>query len=473
MFTQMSSGEVKAHSELGTRDESKQVRNFGTRIQKLKTVTGINARILVMKDISIPFNPFTCEEDDNYNAKTPFRPILLASQTLEGIVQYCKQNAEVAKKWERYIKMNLAEDHTLFEVYNAFKGNGYVFPRVMSYSTVAMNFGGKYNFPNFRVKYTVDPTKLNDQGSYDSSNAPIWHKAAIFFNAILRPEADEIKQKMTDEGATQENILKQRSAVFSKSPVGFVGPTNLVPFFYFPLKSDLPDFKVGDNKAIEASMRFYSFTDKWVVPLKEALENPMYDQDIDYFDFRMRTPSSKETKPDGKVYTDEDFMALYTAMQVTNIDGRIALHGGSTVVDGSQVPNEEYFEEFHKAAADYFIRSQEESSKTGGETFEQIMALSNRFRPVDTILDNFLPACNDVFSSSFATSKHFTEAIKKANSEFLVAMNPSNAVALAEFDEDELEEAAKGQNIQDLIADVKDASDEDSVDLTELDFVES
>lgn len=445
MFKKMGSGEVQAHSELGTRDESKQSKNFGTRIQKMKTVTGINARVLVMKDVVIPFNPFTGEADEQYNRKTPFRPILLVSQVIEGIKGACAENADLRARWEKELSLTFTDGPATLQEYQSFKARGFIKPRVMSYSTVAMNFGGTHGFPDFRVKYTVDPTELNENGTYDYDKAPLWHQAAIFFNSMLKPEADERKKKLEQNGQSKETIQNERRAVFSKSPVGFVNPTNLIPFIYLPLYEVPKKLDPEHPQELEQLMRFYSFTDKWTVPLKEAMEKPMFDEVIDFYDFTIKTPSSSDTKKNNQVYTDEDTMELYTAMTIGTTDGRLALKGGSTTVDGESKPNEEVFANLMEVACAYFLYSQEQSSTEGGETFEKIMAASNRFRPITTALSNFLPACNEVFNTTFAASPYCTDEIKKANSTFFTAMNPQNAMALADADEEDLQEAQEAQ----------------------------
>lgn len=475
MFGKMRSGEVQAHSELGNRDESKQSRNFGPRIQKMKTVTGINARLLCMKDLALPFNPFTCESDDTYNRKTPFRPILLVSQSLQGIKDVVLQDPDLRKKYQDSYNITFTDDAAVsMEDYMSFKKAGFIFPRVMTYHTVSLSFGGLCGFSEFRQKYMVDPTQLNDEGSYDyGPDSPVWHQAAIFFNAMLRPEYDKVRKDLEDNGATKEQIATQRQAIFAKSPVGFVGPTNLIPFFFFPMSEPPKKVDPKNPRDVEALLRFYSFTDKWVVPLKEARENPMYDTDIDFYDFTVKTPSSSEMKSNGQVYTDDDSMELYTAMQITNTDGRLALHGGFTVVGDQKVKNEDAYATFFDAVRNYFALSQEQSMTEGGETFEKIMAASNRFRPINTVMDNFLPACNEVFKNTFAGSKYFTDDVKKANSAFFTAMNPANAVALADSDDDELEEAAAEQakSVQELIAAAA-PQDAGSAELGVLEFAE-
>lgn len=454
IFAKLNSGEVAAHSELGTRDESKQSRNFGSRISKMKTVTGINARAMVMKDVVIPFNPFTGKTDEVYTKATPFRPILLVSQVLGGLKEAMASNPDMKAFWEKELGIAISEGAPTMEEYIAFKKAGYVKPRVMSYPTVAMNFNGAHGFPDFKVKYLVDGAELNAEGTYDYQTGPVWHKAAAFFNAMLKKEADEVVKNLEANGANKDAIKTQRGAVYQKAPVSFVAPTNLVPFLFIPLNELPPNVSADNFMDIEKHMRYYSFTDKWITALKEAMTDPVYDEDMDFFDFTIKTPTSQDRQSNGKVYTDEDANAIYQALTITTTDGRVALHSGSTSVNGQSVKNEECFAPLIAAAHRYFIDSQEQSGIEGGKTFEKIMSASSRFRPITQAMDNFLPACNDVFSSVFASTKYFTEDIKRGNSEFYVMMNPQNAVGLAAVDEEELEEAAAAakKGISDLIS---------------------
>lgn len=461
MFRKMKTGEVQAHSELGTRDESKQTRNFGSRIQKMKTVTGINARALVMKDVVIKFNPFTGEADEIYNDKTPFRPIVLVSQVITQLKDACREDPAMNEFWLRDLGLDAwDEGPATMREYLAFKARDYIKPRIMTYSTVAMNFNGLRGFPEFKVKYTVNPTELNEEKSYDLKNAPVWHLATIFFSSMLREEAEKIKAELEAQGASKEVVQAQWSAVFSKSPVGRVTPTNLLPFLFFPLNEVPPTFDPKSPKELEKCMRYYSYTDKWIVPINEAMSNPMFDEDMDFFDFTVKTPSSTDVKRDGKVYTDEDANELYAAMQITNTDSRLSLHGGKTVVSSTDIrENDTLFLPVLQAAQRYFEYSQEQSTIENGDTFERIMAKSNRFRPIDTILDNFLPACNDIFCQSFANTPYNTEKLRQGHAKFFVMMNPANALALADADEDDLEKAQEEEreSVQAMLKEMKEA----------------
>lgn len=468
IFSRMSNGELAAHSELGTRDEAKQSKLFGSRIRKMKAVTGIKAHVLVMKDLVIPFNPFTLEPDDVYNSHTPFRPILLVSQSLAGIKTYAAEHPEIAKKWEEYL--GVSEGAIDWNVpptrddYLLFKARDMIKPRVMSYSTVALNFNGANGFPEFRRKYTVDPADLDENNNYLPDRNPVNHMAAIFFNSMIKPEVDAAVAALEKQGASKETITQQRRALYSKSPVGFVSQTNLIPFLYFPM-NEAP--KTPDPKRlsdVEQYIRWYGYNpDKWGGALKDAMEDNQFDENMDFFDFTMRTPTSSETKTNGQVYTDDDALELYTAMNITNTDSRFGMWSGTTTVDGVPKKNTELYAPVFAAVSAYFENSQEESFKDGGESFEKIMALSNGFRPFASIQDKFLEACNQVFLQAFADSPYFTDHVKKANSEFFTLMNAENALALADADDDELQEEAQKQldSLGSMIADVRSAVGED------------
>ena len=446
IFAQMNSGALTAHSELNTRNESKQTRSFSARFRKMPIATGIRAHALVMKDIVVRFNPFTGEKDDLYNDVTPFRPILLASQTIAGIKSACASNEALAAKWASVLgkELDWGGEVTLDDYY-AFKEAGMVKPRIMSYATVAMNFNGAHGFSQYRQRYSIDPTKLNESYGYDS-NPPTEYQGAMFFHAMLRPEWEKAKAALEQNHANKETMTSQRQAIFAKSPIGFPTPSNLIPFIYLPLDEDVRDIDENDTGAFEQFIRFTGYsTDKWQTAMSEVLEKNLSDDNIDYYDFTINTPSKTATKNDGKVYTDNDTLEIYKAMTISVTDSRRSAWTGTSEIDKKTVPNSSLYAKVLEAAKNYFMYSQEQSGIVGGDTFEKLMAASNGFRPIDTVYDKLLPACYDVFKASFENSEYFTDAIRDANSDFYIAMNPHHAMALADAEEEELTEAAAKQ----------------------------
>lgn len=474
MFARIQKGEVAAHSELGTRDEAKQSKNFTARLRRFEAKTNIKAHALMMKDVVIPFNPFTCEADDNYNPRTPFRPILLVSQVLGQLKSFCASNPDIAAKWNKILGAEIAWDAPVSrEEYFMFKAKDMIKPRIMSYSTVSLNFGGNAGFSEYRQKYTVDPSQLDSDNNYLPGVNPIWNQAAVFFYSMIKPEIDDVTAQLERQSASKEQIANQKRTIRGKSPVGFVMQTNLIPFIYIPMNEAIQEFDEKRPTDFEACIRWYSYNpDKWSGAVTEAETNNLYDEEMDYYDFTIRTPTSKETKTNGQVYTDADSLELYQAMSITNTDGRVSVWGGQTTVDGKVVQNNDLLAPLWKAAERYFIYSQEQSMIEDGDSFEKLMAASNRMRPITSVMDKFLPACNAVFMQQFADSKYFTPDRKKANAAFFTAMNPDNALALADTDEDELDAAAQqqAQALGDILAaargdDDDGTSDEDALPL--------
>lgn len=456
MFARIQNGEVAAHSELGTRDEAKQSKNFTARLRKFEAKTNVKAHAFMMKDVVIPFNPFTCETDDTYNARTPFRPILLVSQTLGQLKQFCAAHPDIGTRWCEILGAEIDWNGPVTrDEYFLFKAKDMIKPRIMSYSTVSLNFGGNAGFSEYRQKYTVDPSQLDHDNNYLPGVNPIWNQAAVFFYSMIKPEIDDVTAQLERQSASKEQIANQRRTIRGKSPVSFVTQTNLIPFIFVPMNDGVGEFDEKRPTDFEPYIRWYGYnSDKWSGAVTEAETNNLYDENMDYYDFSIRTPTSKETKQNGMVYTDADSLELYQAMSITNTDGRVSAWGGQSTIDGKVVQNNELFAPLWAAAERYFIYSQEQSMVEDGDTFEKLMAASNRMRPITSVLDKFLPACNAVFIQQFASSKYFTPERKKANAAFFTAMNPDNALALADSDEDELDEAAQkqAQSLGDILA---------------------
>lgn len=464
LFGELKNSSLSFHSDMGTRDESKQTRNYGQRISKLGIKCGIDAQALIPKDISLPFNPMTCEPDDNYNTKSPFRPIMLVSSVIELIRMACKDNEEVAAKWTELLGVDIITSSNT-EVYNKLKALGYIHPRIMSYYTVACSFGGVNGLPDYKVNYTVDESKLNSEGTYDYVGAPPHHLAAVCFNSLLKPEVDAVVKSLKAVNATKEVISARKRDIYAKSPVKFVSPSNLVAFLYFPLDKNISDIKV-EADSDDSVIRLFSFmtvTDKIVPVLQEIMSKPMLDDSIDWFDITIHTPQSGEQSANGSVYNDDQALTVYQGMTVRPTDGRYAIFSAKGN-DGK--PLLDSYRPILKAVEDYFIRNQSYTGDDASKTFEAIMARSNKFRPIESIMDVFAEACNAVFCSQFANSPYANDEFRKRNKDFLIYMNPDNAIALASADDDELEEAAKenASEANNLLKELEAVSESDLAD---------
>lgn len=454
LFNMAVSGEVQMHSALGTRDESRQTKQFTARIQKMKTICGLNHRILVMKDLVLPFNPFTGESNEYYNETRPFRPILLVSQSIEMIKKICKENNELCDFYKNLLNGEFdAEDNTTYNDYLLFKNANFIKPRITTYDVVSADFNGRAGLPEFKVKYTVDPTQLNSERTYDFDNAPLHHKLAVLFNSICREEWKD-KEKDLKNSLTDEQLQTARRQIFSQSPIAFVRPQNLVPFFFYALDEPFPEIKSENFMDVEKDIRFYSYTDKWQTAFEEVKKDDSFDELIDFFEFTVKTPTSGTKTTNGSVYTDDEPNAIYQAMSISVTDARKSISGGS--LNGTAYLT--MFSPVYDCIKSYFLYCQEEETKPDGKGFEQIMALSNRFRPIESVGDSLLQAAHEIFNEKFADSKYFTESIRKANNDVIVAMDPSRILETAGYEEEDLKEAEKQQ--QKSLKDLLDVSDD-------------
>lgn len=472
-FSNMASGKTKAHSELQTRDEAKQFRTFEKRIQQFKATTGLKSRVLVMKDVAFPFNPFTCEPDEEYNDTNKFRPILLPSQVIAGLKDYCSTHAEIAAKWESILgaSMDWSAPVSLDDYYK-FKHAGFIFPRINTYFTVMINFNGKFGFPEFATRYLVDPKGLNSDYFYDRENAPVWHQATTMFMSMIRPEIAEMETEAKKNGASKETIAVRKREIRSKCPVGVVTPTNVMGVIYLPFDTPVRDINTDNYKEFEPFMRWMKYNpEKWNTALSEVKKNDSLDDLIDYYDFTLSTPDSTTKTSKGTLFTDKDHLELFQAMVIQVTDGRNSLITGKSSIDGKLIDNKDLYSPVLEAANKYFIRSQEQSALPDGDTFEKVMALSVNFRPIESVAERIPEASNAVFLAQFANTKYFTEDIKMANKEFFSLMNSDMALELAAHDDDVLDAAAAAQaeKISSVLQDMRDSdADAGFPDLTNL-----
>lgn len=471
MFAGLKGGDMVMKTELGTRDESKQTKIFEARYGKVRIVTNLKFRALVMKDVVLPFNPTTCDTDDVYSDRVPFRPIMLVSQTLEMIKKLCADDEAIAKRWEERLGYRWSEGmKPTMDDYYAIKSAGFIHPRLTTYHTVSVFMPEEMSNSKFRRKYTVDSNELLPDCSYPPENRPIWDQAAIFFNGLVRPEWEKTKAELERKNVAPDVIQAEKRKCFAKSPVSFVSPTNLIPFICVPLGEVPTSCNPKDCKTLEKYIKFMSYTDKWPGPINEIMSDNSFDTCMDFYDLTVVTPTSDARKPSGAVYTDEDTLALFQALTVKVTDGRVAIVGGkSKLADGTQISNEDAFEKLMETARAYFLYSQSESQKEDGDTFEKIMAASNGCRPIWTINDKLIPACRVAYETQFKDSPYLTDAFKKAHSNFIVAMEPKAALEFAAEDDDDLEEANKEANSQQS---VKKLIDSIRVDMGENDSEE-
>lgn len=476
LFQKMKDGNIDAHSALGSRDEEKQSRFASFKIKKLKFELGLSGRILLFKDIVLPFSPFDFGTEV-FNAQSPFRPEMLVSDTIKMLKSFLfdenisdEEKESLKESWKRKgIVYDESTEEATMNDYRAFRDSKYIQPRVLTYPTVSMNFDGLYGFPEYRTKYLADAKLLVDGYNYSKQNKPYEAYTAEAFASILKPLVDATTNELKAAGANKEVISAERRKLFSQSPVGFVSPTNLIPFIFIADGEKINVDEKAESTDFEAFVKYLNYGDKFVTPFKTLKEKPQRDNCIDFYDMSVTAPAKGSQKPNGAgVYTDKDTVEIYTATSVTLTDTSESVVSGTVVVDGKEVECKEYFKNLFALASRYFIDCQSGNLNS----FEKTMSLSNGFRPIDSVSDIIKEACRNVFLKFYDKGSPYRAYIDenwiKANSQFLSATVPDMQYVLAAYDQEELEAAE--QEAETTIAGIMEEMQEGSEDGTNIDI---
>lgn len=81
------------------RNPENQVKSYGRRLPMFKKEKNGRVRLLPLKLVIIPFNPFTVEEDDKYNKKRLFSPARSAHTVMSLLKQYYSENEDLKAKF--------------------------------------------------------------------------------------------------------------------------------------------------------------------------------------------------------------------------------------------------------------------------------------------------------------------------------------------------------------------------------------
>ena len=105
MMEKMRNGEVSTTSKLNLRNEKKQSRIITGKIPGLKKVKKKISRLLIIKEVAIPFNPWTGAPDETYNEDMKFRPELSFSTTALMLKNFYNDNPEVKETFMKALRI--------------------------------------------------------------------------------------------------------------------------------------------------------------------------------------------------------------------------------------------------------------------------------------------------------------------------------------------------------------------------------
>lgn len=224
-------------SKLGLRNELKQNRNFGKRIPKLRKEAKKRCKIMIVREIAIPFNPETGEADDMFSPDRKWRTTLSATTTALYLKNLCNEN-EVAKEafmrragltdWDTSDVGQLNEaDKKVFGKYLVIRT--FTVPTVnISIPAMTKNEGGR----NYIVKVDRDPYTGEIIGK-----EPLWSRVNGLMRAVAFEEVSEYEEAITARKIdhTEEQQKQRKRDIYQKICVSSEQPSNFLFAIELPL----------------------------------------------------------------------------------------------------------------------------------------------------------------------------------------------------------------------------------------------
>lgn len=101
----MKNKEVSTSPFEDIRNEAAQKKNYGRRIPFFKKEKETNYKLLPLKSIAFPFDPFLVEATDDYNETTKFRTEVSAETMMKAFKKYYNDNTEAKEKFMKKAKV--------------------------------------------------------------------------------------------------------------------------------------------------------------------------------------------------------------------------------------------------------------------------------------------------------------------------------------------------------------------------------
>lgn len=234
----MKNKEVSTSPYLDLRNEAAQKKNYGRRISFFKKEKATNYKLLPLKSIAFPFDPFTMEETNEYNESNKFRTQMSAGTMMLAFKKYYNGNAEAKAKFLRRAKVDswntenvevlTKEDIDVFAPFT--------FPYVFTLPLVHVNnkiVTGNPNGADFKVDIKRDEVgNIKDKWTDKDGNehvTPTFLKNAMELAGMYTSIAlSKYKEWVTTEGAnkTDDDKFKQKMMFLSAAPISEDRPRN-------------------------------------------------------------------------------------------------------------------------------------------------------------------------------------------------------------------------------------------------------
>lgn len=224
VLKKLKSGAISGKSALNTRDESKQTKSSLAYVPWLKKEAKKTSRLIIPKEVAIPFDPFLCEETEQYNPSNKFRPFLSVSTTIRVIKQACQEDAELKERWEN--KTGVANwdvsDASIVTDQDKEVFRNYIVVRIFSINATKVNMS-TVTGRDFAASYAVDVQRdpLTEQLV---GEMPDWMKVSKLLSDIAYEEIKYVEgviQSYKDGKPIPQDQIKS-SAIQNKANLAVV-----------------------------------------------------------------------------------------------------------------------------------------------------------------------------------------------------------------------------------------------------------
>lgn len=299
------------------RNENKQKKSYGTRISILKKEKDTNCRLLPLKSIAIPFDPFSVRVTENYHDNRKFRTEKSVSTTLGVLKTYYNQNAEAKQALMDKVKVTnwdtsnpneiTKEDLLVFERFNVTQIFTVYYAHINNKIVTGKKDGADYklDIPRDESGRVLDET-VDAEGNV--VKVPRFVKTAVeladLFSMI---NLEKYKKWEATEGASKTDTEKaqRKFAMMADAPITQDRPKNFVLGFKLPMiegKLDLDVAKI--SKWEEKDFRKAMFITVNSSKLRTAIEEipKLYsnkDYFADFYEIDMKVPNEDDPQKRG------------------------------------------------------------------------------------------------------------------------------------------------------------------------------
>lgn len=436
-------------SRFNLRNENEQVKSRVASIARLKKEKKKKAKLLVVMELAIPFNPTTGKADDIYNADKKFRPQMSATSVALMLKQEASVNEAVKEafmnragvdSWDLSQPEVLTNaDKIIFSKYRV--PSVYTFPVVnINIPVMTKDFGRDY-----LIKVTRDPMTNQIVG-----DKPLAIRANEFFRDIAYEEYSELQDKIAsgEVSYTEKQRKELASKIFGSVPVSDDHPVNFIIAMEMPLDnryglSETYSKDEFDTAALKKSLVQFKRSKKIDESIKKYVsgEWAKFDKHFDFIEIDMACPTEGETPME--IGKDTEYEKPTTTLDETNYNDLI----------------EGVFREYLDAEAD----------------LETIMINSVRIASYDDTVESQL--CSSLGTMVDSDNKYITKAVIERHREFItIALGDVGSELLLSVEMDD-EDRASGSLDSDKAAEIAKtisldaALEDDSDELLDLEVI--